>query len=85
VFTGGGAQLSNLAGLAEETLNIRARIGAPKGISGVVDVASTPRYAAAIGLIQWPLHYQDTQAGIHTGLTPGKVFKKFTAWFKEFF
>jgi len=36
-------------------------------------------------LIQWPLHYQDTQAGIHTGLTPGKVFKKFTAWFKEFF
>jgi|ETNmetMinimDraft_13_1059891.scaffolds.fasta_scaffold00008_5 cell division protein FtsA len=85
VFTGGGAQLSNLAGLAEETLNIRARIGAPKGISGVVDVASTPHYAAAIGLIQWPLHYQDTQAGIHAGLTPGKVFKKFTAWFKEFF
>ena len=61
VFTGGGAQLSNFAALSEEILDIRSRIGVPKGISGAIDIASTPSYAAAIGLLFWPYDMQNSQ------------------------
>ena len=87
VFTGGGSQLSNLAALSEEILSIRSRIGAPKGISGVTDVASTPYYAAAIGLLFWPLIFQDTQQilGPFNGVTVKNVANNIYQWFKQFF
>ena len=53
VITGGGSELKNLAGLAEETVNMPIRIGKPNNISGAVDIASGPSYASAIGLSQW--------------------------------
>ena len=53
VITGGGSELRNLAGLAEETVNMPIRIGKPNNISGAVDIASGPSYASAIGLSQW--------------------------------
>ena len=53
VITGGGSELKNLAGLAEETINMPIRIGKPNNISGAVDIASGPSYSSAIGLSQW--------------------------------
>ena len=87
VFTGGGAQLSNLAALSEEILSLRSRIGVPKGISGVTDVASTPYYAAAIGLLFWPLNFQDAQQIISPfgGVTVKNVANNIYQWFKQFF
>jgi len=45
VLTGGGAEIKNLAGLAEEVLKTRVRIGTPRGIRGISDVAAQPRYS----------------------------------------
>ena len=53
VITGGGSELKNLSGLAQETINMPVRIGKPNNISDAVDVASGPSYASAIGLVQW--------------------------------
>jgi len=53
VITGGGSELKNLSGLAQETINMPVRIGMPNNISGEVDLASGPSYASAIGLSQW--------------------------------
>ena len=87
VFTGGGAQLPNLAALSEEILSIRSRIGVPKGISGVTDVASTPYYAAAIGLLFWPLYFKDAQQKLSPfdGVTVKNVANNIYQWFKQFF
>jgi cell division protein FtsA len=85
VLTGGGSELANLAVLAEETLGMRARIGRPKGISGVVDIAGEPRYAASLGLLQWTLTHDDHLVRYYSDFTAKTVFKKFSKWFKEFF
>ena len=53
VITGGGSELKNLSGLAQETIGMPVRIGKPNNISGEVDIASGPSYASAIGLSQW--------------------------------
>ena len=53
VITGGGAELKNLSGLAQETINMPVKIGKPNNISGAVDIASGPSYASAIGLSLW--------------------------------
>ena len=53
VITGGGSELKNLSGLAQETINMPVRIGKPNNVSGAIDVASGPSYASAIGLAQW--------------------------------
>ena len=64
VLTGGGSELKNLVGLAQETINMPVRIGNPKNISGAIDVASSPIYASAIGLAQWK-NFGDDLSLIH--------------------
>jgi cell division protein FtsA len=64
VLTGGGSELKNLVGLAQETINMPVRIGSPKNISGAIDVASSPIYASAIGLAQWK-NFGDDLSLIH--------------------
>jgi cell division protein FtsA len=50
VLTGGSAGLRGLAELAERVFEMPARIGTPRGVLGVADVASDPRYATGLGL-----------------------------------
>ena len=54
VLTGGGANLRNLEYLIKENVNTKVRIGIPKNIEGINDVAEDPRYATALGLLLWP-------------------------------
>ncbi len=85
VLTGGGAQLKNLTGLAEEVLKMRVRIGSPKGISGVVEVANSPLYTAVLGLLQWSLHEEEMSIMIQPEFTARTLVTRIAAWFKEFF
>ena len=85
VITGGGAELKNLSGLAQETIGMPVRIGRPSNISGEVDIASGPSYASAIGLSQWKRFGSDLNIN-----EPGKGFVKDTIknvknLFNEFF
>ncbi|MEE9166774.1 MAG: cell division protein FtsA [Candidatus Neomarinimicrobiota bacterium] len=86
VLTGGGALLKNITSLAEEAFGGSVKIGIPKGLSGVVDVASSPVYSAAIGLIQ----YGTTLAGeFNLGVDHepmlNQVAKRVKRWFSEMF
>jgi len=85
VFTGGGAQLRNLVPLAQEILNMPVRIGHPKGLSGAVDIASTPEYATCLGLAQWISTYRDYLPVALQEKTLKRVVDKVTFWIKEFF
>ncbi len=83
VLTGGGARLKNLASLAEETLNLRVRIGIPKRISGEVDIASTTSHSSVIGLVQWSLFHDESQYSEDKGSFKN-IIGGIIRWFKEF-
>lgn len=51
VLTGGGAQLDGLLEMAEQIFDTGVRYGLPQGLGGLVDVISSPRWAAASGLL----------------------------------
>ena len=59
VFTGGTSQLRGLAELAELRLGVPARIGRPRGYSGLSDLIGTPAYATSIGLVEYALQSRD--------------------------
>jgi len=51
VLTGGGARLLGMTELAEEVFGTPARVGIPDRVSGRIDAAVDPSYAAAVGVI----------------------------------
>jgi cell division protein FtsA len=51
VLTGGGAQLLGAAELASDMFGLRARIGSPLAVKGLVQEYRSPVYATAVGLV----------------------------------
>jgi cell division protein FtsA len=54
VLTGGGSQLTGLVETAARILGRNVRVGRPLGIAGLPEVAKSPAFAAAVGLIIYP-------------------------------
>ena len=59
VMTGGGAQLRNIATLAENSIGVKVRQGKPIRIDGSQDIADGPSHATAMGLLLWSLYATD--------------------------
>jgi len=59
VITGGGADTVAVVETAKRMLSLPARIGIPKGLSGLVDELSAPAFATATGLILHALNAHD--------------------------
>ena len=51
VLTGGGAMLEGMVEIGEQIFDLPVRLGAPSGITGLVDVVSSPAHATAVGLV----------------------------------
>ncbi len=83
VFTGGSSQLRGLAELAETRLNIPARVGQPRGYSGLSDIIGTPAYATAIGLVEHALLGRDQPGELlasgHELPAMGGIFRRLAA------
>jgi cell division protein FtsA len=85
VLTGGGADLANIVVLAEEVIGVRTRIGKPKDIKDIVDIANGPQYAAVLGLLHWTIQRTDHLPENYSELSAKKVVNKITNWIKDFF
>lgn len=87
VVTGGTAIMAGVSELAEKILSASVRIGVPKGISGLVDVVSSPIYATGVGLVLYGVKNMPTAK--EKRLTGEnlfvKVFERMKEWFGEFF
>jgi cell division protein FtsA len=83
VLTGGSAELSGIVELAQETFELPCRVGAPRGVGGLVDVVNNPQYATAVGLV---LYARRMLEGARAAETPGNVFqklkKRLRTWFE---
>ena len=55
VLTGGTSQLRNIAELAEQRLDLPARVGGPRGCTGLTDLITTPAYTTVVGLAKHAL------------------------------
>ena len=55
VLTGGTSQLRGIDELAEHRLDLPARVGGPRGCTGLTDLIATPAYTTAVGLAKHAL------------------------------
>lgn len=74
VLTGGASQLAGLADLAEETMGLPVRIGAPKGIGGLVDVVNGPAFSTGVGLALYAAKCGESSAAVSEGGTVIPLF-----------
>ncbi|MBP9947687.1 MAG: cell division protein FtsA, partial [Vicinamibacteria bacterium] len=51
VLTGGGSMLEGMVEIGEQIFDLPVRLGTPSGITGLVDVVSSPAHATAVGLV----------------------------------
>ena len=54
VLTGGASQLTGLPELARAIISNQARIGRPLGVDGLPELAKSPAFATAVGLLVYP-------------------------------
>ena len=71
VITGGGANLSGIATLGQDILQLPVRIGTPTSMYGITDSLQNPAYATGVGLLLWGVKHSEAQAwprGLGSGL-----------------
>lgn len=62
VLTGAGCQLDGLLEMAEQIFDSPVRYGLPQGLTGLVDVISSPAWATGAGLLLYGLEAERDQA-----------------------
>ncbi len=93
VLTGGASLLSNITSTAEEVLGLPVRLGAPRGIGGLVDVVRSPMFATGVGLVVHGARQQvattaaqrNTSMPIRDGTVVNRVGQTIKHWFGEIF
>ena len=62
VITGGSSAMQGMVELGEEIFHMPVRLGLPRYVGGLADVVKTPRFATAIGLLQYGMEQQQRNA-----------------------
>lgn len=83
VLTGGGSKIDGLIQLAEEIFHVPARLGAPRHVSGLSEMAQGPIYATGVGLLLFGQR-QNRDGLMQTHLNEGMqgVWERMKSWFK---
>ncbi|MBI2373553.1 MAG: cell division protein FtsA [Deltaproteobacteria bacterium] len=68
VLTGGTSLLAGISNVAEDVLGLPVRLGAPRGVGGLIDVVNSPIYSTGVGLV---LHGAE-----QSGLGPRNIERK---------
>jgi cell division protein FtsA len=75
VIVGGAAKLPGIAEFAKEKLQLAARVGALRGVSGLIDTVADPEYAAAVGLMMLDMLLAPESPQRTTGKTTDRALK----------
>jgi cell division protein FtsA len=86
VMTGGAMLLPGAVEMAEQILAMPVRLGTPTHIAGLLDVISTPIYAAGVGLVLYGMKRQDRVfLRFRDDRILAKVKHRMSDWLSEFF
>jgi len=84
VLTGGSSLLDGGVEIAESIFNLPARLGKPRGISGLVDVVNNPMYATGVGLVLYGARNQPSKKfRIRDTNIFNRVMTRMKRWFKD--
>ena len=85
VVTGGSAELLGVTEMAEQIFNAPARVGYPKGITGLVEVVNKPMYATAVGLVLYgaKTNKKHKKFRIRDVNIFNRVMSRMKRWFKD--
>ncbi len=84
VLTGGSSLLDGGVEIAESIFNLPARLGKPRGISGLVDVVNNPMYATAVGLVIYGARNQPSKKfRIRDTNIFNRIMTRMKRWFKD--
>jgi cell division protein FtsA len=61
IITGGGAETAGIIDSAKRVLSVPARIGLPKGVSGLIDDVITPAFSTCVGLLLYGAKAKPTE------------------------
>lgn len=88
VLTGGAAQCDGIAELATRILGCRTRIGSPRGVEAMPDVAIKPQFSTVVGLLIYaqrdPQRSRKNRAKQGVSESHG-VFRRISGWFQNEF
>jgi cell division protein FtsA len=86
VLTGGSSKMEGAVDLAEEVFHAPVRLGAPQGISGLVEVVRNPIHSTGVGLLLFGA--QSLPAGMSPQRAPSGVqdmWERMKQWFQGSF
>ncbi len=81
VLTGGTAKLEGIDTLAEQVLELPARVGLPQYVQGLADTVSDPACATSVGLLQWAIRDAQPASRVsipHPAFPLSGLFKRFS-------
>lgn len=78
VLSGGSAGMPGIDLLAEDVLQLPARVGRPRQLAGLSDILHDPAYATSVGLLRWALKEQEIMFRSTAAPVPalGGIFKR---------
>lgn len=86
VITGGSSAMQGMVELGEEIFHMPVRLGLPRYVGGLADVVKTPRFATAIGLLQYGMEQQQRNAVARMqSASLGDVLGRMKAWMQSNF
>ena len=87
VITGGTAMIPGITNIAKKVFGVPARVGTPKGLTGLVDEISGPAYSVVSGLVQYAAAnegYRGSRKATATKVASGDGFlDKIKGFFKN--
>lgn len=75
VLVGGTAKLPGIAEFAKEKMQLAARVGKLRAVSGLIDTVADPTYAAAVGLMMLDMMLLPEVEHGHQDTTSGRALK----------
>jgi cell division protein FtsA len=86
VMTGGSMLLPGAVEMAEEIFGMPMRLGTPMHVNGLIDVISSPIYAAGVGLVLYGMQRQEKNYfRIRDEKLLAKMKHRMSDWWSEFF
>lgn len=86
VITGGSSAMQGMVELGEEIFHMPVRLGLPRYVGGLADVVKTPRFATAIGLLQYGMEQQQRNVVARMqSASLGDVLGRMKTWMQKNF
>lgn len=84
VITGGGSLTYGIEKIAKNVLKMPARVGYPRGVTGLIDEIQGPAFSATVGAILYGINQYKSESMLSFDSRRGNIKNKFSKFFEKF-